>query len=353
MEYPKFKVCCRCFTFNHSKYITDAMNGFTMQQTSFPFVCCIVDDASTDGEQEVIRKYVEENFDFSEGSVAYHKETDYAHITYAQHKTNKNCYFAVLYLKENHYSKKKPKLPYLEEWQKDVEYGAFCEGDDYWIVADKLAKQVKCLDENMSVGLCYTNFNILYQNSGRFVYNLAKTNPTRYPMVYSSLKSYIRSRGYVCPPSWVYRIRLLDDYEPIKDACDGTYCLFSHFMSNSNVKYISYITTVYRVLPNSASHSTNANIKLKRERDLYNLQLDLMAKYGYYQEEKDYCKHLFLKSNIVLFSENNWKDEISNCMAELSDLSIKEKMILVLGMSKTGSKVIKLLHKLWCVLKGY
>ena len=98
MEYPKFKVCCRCFAFNQAKYITDAMNGFTMQQTQFPFVCTIVDDASNDGEQEVIKKYVEENFDFSEGSDAYHKETDYAFITYAQHKTNKNCYFAVLYL---------------------------------------------------------------------------------------------------------------------------------------------------------------------------------------------------------------------------------------------------------------
>ena len=92
MEYPKFKVSVSCMTYNQAKYITDAMDGFTMQQTSFPFVCTIVDDASTDGEPEVIRKYVEENFDFSEDSVAFHKETDYAHITYAQHKTNKNCY---------------------------------------------------------------------------------------------------------------------------------------------------------------------------------------------------------------------------------------------------------------------
>ena len=60
MEYPKFKVTVSCMTYNQSKYITDAMNGFTMQQTSFPYVCTIVDDASTDGEQEVIHQYVEE-----------------------------------------------------------------------------------------------------------------------------------------------------------------------------------------------------------------------------------------------------------------------------------------------------
>ena len=106
MEYPKFKVSVRCFTFNQAKYIEDTMNGFVMQQTDFPFVCCIVDDASTDGEQDVIKKYMDMHFDYSPNSVSFEKETDYAYIHYAQHKENKNCYFAVLFLKENHYSKK-------------------------------------------------------------------------------------------------------------------------------------------------------------------------------------------------------------------------------------------------------
>lgn len=163
MEYPKFKVTVSCMTYNHSKYITDAMNGFTMQQTSFPFICTIVDDASTDGEQEVISKYVDEYFDFSEGSAAFHKETDYAHITYAQHKTNKNCYFAVLYLKENHYSQRKPKMGYLSEWRDMCEYEALCEGDDYWIVSDKLEKQVDYLDKHNDYSMCFHNAYIHYE----------------------------------------------------------------------------------------------------------------------------------------------------------------------------------------------
>ena len=101
MNYPKYKVYVSCMTFNQAKFITDALNGFTMQQTTFPFVCTIVDDASTDGEQEVISKYVEKNFDLDEGSVSFHKETEYAHIKYAQHKNNRNCYFEILYLKKN------------------------------------------------------------------------------------------------------------------------------------------------------------------------------------------------------------------------------------------------------------
>ena len=34
-----FLVRVSCMTFNHAPYIEDAMNGFTMQHTSFPFVC--------------------------------------------------------------------------------------------------------------------------------------------------------------------------------------------------------------------------------------------------------------------------------------------------------------------------
>ena len=105
MKDSNFKVCVRCFTFNQSKYIIETMNGFCNQQTNFPFICCIVDDASTDGEQEVITDYLNEYFDMHNSSVAYKKETDYAHIFYSQHKENKNCYFVVLFLKENHYKK--------------------------------------------------------------------------------------------------------------------------------------------------------------------------------------------------------------------------------------------------------
>ena len=91
----------------------------------FPFLCCIVDEASTDDEQEVIGGYSEEHFDFSEESVAYKKETDYMHIIYAQHKTSRNCYFCCTLLEENHYAQKKDKFSYLKQWRNLCEYEAF------------------------------------------------------------------------------------------------------------------------------------------------------------------------------------------------------------------------------------
>ena len=100
VENMKYEVCVRCMTFNQAKYITETMNGFVIQKTNFPFVCCIIDDASTDGEQEVIMKYVYENFVIIETSC---HETEYAKIYYAQlltataHKADNLNHIAILH----------------------------------------------------------------------------------------------------------------------------------------------------------------------------------------------------------------------------------------------------------------
>ena len=155
MEYPKFKVCVNSMTFNQAKYITDTLDGFVMQQTNFPFICIIIDDASTDEEPEIIRKYVETNFDLLTSSTSYEIDNDDSVVLYSQHNTNKNCYFVVYFLKENHYSKNRSKRPYLAEWRKICDYEAFCEGDDYWTDPLKLQKQADFLDANPQCSLTY------------------------------------------------------------------------------------------------------------------------------------------------------------------------------------------------------
>ena len=147
-------VCARCFTYNQAQYILDTLNGFVMQQTLFPFVCTIVDDASTDGEQEIIGRFMREYFDVQDASTAYEKEEEYGHVIFARHKTNRNCYFAVLYLQKNHHSRRKSKSPYLVEWTDNCKYYALCEGDDYWTDALKLQRQVAFLEEHADYSMC-------------------------------------------------------------------------------------------------------------------------------------------------------------------------------------------------------
>lgn len=143
----KYLLRVSCPTYNHAHYIEDALNGFCMQETRFPFVCTIIDDHSTDGTPEVINNYLEQHFDLNDETGYSHTETDDYIMTFAQHKTNRNCFFAVFCLKYNHHSINKQKTIYLDGLF-DAKYVAICEGDDYWTSPHKLQSQVDILEAN-------------------------------------------------------------------------------------------------------------------------------------------------------------------------------------------------------------
>lgn len=157
----KYKVSTLCCTYNQEKYILDALNGFVLQELPFPAVFLIVDDASTDRTADVIRDFFNANFDLEDSSVAYEKHHDYGIVTYARHKTNRNCFFGVLYLKENHYQKK-PTTPYLSEWRDNAKYQAICEGDDYWTDPLKLQLQVAFMEKHPDHTMCFHAMQYLY-----------------------------------------------------------------------------------------------------------------------------------------------------------------------------------------------
>lgn len=300
MEYPEFKVCVRCFTFNQSQYIKDALNGFVMQQTDFPFVCCIVDDASTDGEQEVIRKYVSDNFDLSEGSCHFERETDYAFITYAQHKTNKNCYFAVLYLKENHYSIKKPKMPYLAEWRNICEYEAMCEGDDYWISEEKLQILVGFLNvRNDYSFVCHAHYQKDPDGSMHEI-RLFTHDEDIIPM-----ETLINNGGMVSINAMCYRINKLPQYPDwAKNLPVGDIQLRILLAYNGKTAYLDKLYSCYR--SNSAGSWTERMCNDATFRRIHFIKMsnmwkefDVWSQYQYHQCIKE--KLFSLRKNYYSF----------------------------------------------------
>lgn len=167
--FPQFILKVECATFNHAPYIVETMNGFCMQQSNFPYVCVIMDDASTDGEQQIIDNYLHDFFDLQE-SFNGEKDTDDYILKIARHKTNLNCYFAVYFLKYNHYSIKKDKRSYDLKVFDDVKYIATCEGDDYWTDASKLQKQIDFLESHSDYVLCCHETKRYNQNTGELYY---------------------------------------------------------------------------------------------------------------------------------------------------------------------------------------
>lgn len=250
--YPDFLVRIGCITYNHAPYIEDAMNGFCMQQTTFPFVATIIDDASTDGEPEVIRNYLDVHFDLSEEGLSRQWETDDAYFIYAQHKENKNCYFAVVLLKYNFYSIKKSKVPLIKDWI-ETKYIALCEGDDYWITPHKLQKQIDFLEKNPDYTMCF--HSVYYDEEGSKNRNDRKCNSNR---DYTT-EDIIIGGGLFCGTcSLLFERNILEKPYGFRKMADvGDYPLQIICSLGGKIHYFSEIMGCYRIsTPNSWTRNT-------------------------------------------------------------------------------------------------
>ena len=263
-QHLDFLVRVSCITYNHAPYIVDAMNGFVMQQTSFPFVCTILDDASTDGEKEIIKSYLEKHFDLSDNSIAYDEETEDYNLTFTRHKTNHNCYFAVLYLKYNHYSIKKSKQPYISRWS-DTKYVALCEGDDYWIDSLKLQKQLDFMESHLDYSMCWHDASrrdaVTNQEKGDFKrYEADTTCPTEDLIM----------GGDFCPTASLFYRKEIYEKAPdeLFNQYVGDYPLQVYMALMGKVYFFNKMMSVYRVnVPGSwVNRSYDYSCKENREK---------------------------------------------------------------------------------------
>lgn len=114
---PLVSICV--LTYQHEKYIEQALDSFLSQETTFPFEIVIHDDASKDKTAEIIRRYAEQ----------------YPDIVKPLLQT------------ENQYSKGVSNISGVFNFPRARgKYIAFCEGDDYWINTKKLQKQVDYME---------------------------------------------------------------------------------------------------------------------------------------------------------------------------------------------------------------
>lgn len=127
-------VSIQCLTYNHEGYISDAINGFLIQKTDFPFEIIIHDDASTDLTAGIIRQYA---------------------LKYPR-------LIKPIYQKENQFSQgKKQTIRNAIDELIEGKYIALCEGDDYWTDPLKLQKQVNFLESNQEYSACYTGATLI------------------------------------------------------------------------------------------------------------------------------------------------------------------------------------------------
>ena len=250
-----YLVSVLCMTYNQSAYIVDALNGFVMQQTNFPFVAIVIDDASTDGEQGVIKAYIDEHFSHSEETGFKQWETNDAFWTFARHMENENCRIVAIYLKRNLYRDTEKKNAVIKEWM-NAKYTAICEGDDYWTDSLKLQKQVDFLEEHEEYSMCCTAFSQTFDGHEE------SKQIVRYDLDEITVEELLKER-WIGTLTTLYRSKLMSDYAPpFPNLPFGDLPMWFHLALKGRVKYMKDITANYRSLPSSACHSTDIQKQL-------------------------------------------------------------------------------------------
>lgn len=140
------KVSVMVITYNHERYIAQALDSVLMQETSFDFEINVIEDCSTDGTANIIREYAAKYPDIVKPYL------NSKNIGYKISQRNFTRGFRTL----------------------NGEYIAILEGDDFWSSPLKLQKQVDFLDNNSDFVICAHNTIKMYDNGSkephRFLY---------------------------------------------------------------------------------------------------------------------------------------------------------------------------------------
>jgi glycosyltransferase involved in cell wall biosynthesis len=148
-EAPIVSICC--ITYNHEKFLAQAIESFMMQKTNFQFDIVIGDDCSTDGTLDILE----------------HHRQMYPHkIKAISSEKNRgiisNLISCIALCKGK--------------------YIALCEGDDFWTDPYKLQKQVDFLEKNPEYVICCHYTRVINEN-----YKTLYVHPNPVPLEHSYL----------------------------------------------------------------------------------------------------------------------------------------------------------------------
>lgn len=218
-------------TYNHEKYIKQAIEGALMQETDFDFDLIIADDCSTDLTNEIVAEIIKNH---SRGSK----------IKYFRHEKN-------IGVKENG-------LFGLSKCE--GKYIALCEGDDYWTDPLKLQKQVDFLRLNIEYSFVFTPSQVLNQSTNTIIglrnkYNNFKSDEFE-------LDDVLKLGGAFYPTNTaLFDSEIIDKntVSYIKLCAAGDYVIAILAALNGKIGYIDDVTGVYRIQNNSLSNKLYDN----------------------------------------------------------------------------------------------
>ena len=229
-------VSIRCITYNHEKYIADALDSFLMQETNFPFEIIIHDDASKDKTASIISEY----------------QKAYPHIV------------KPIFEQENQYSKGNGIIDHIIAEHIKGKYVAVCEGDDYWTDESKLQRQFEAMERHPEVDICAHTVRRVSAKSGKV---LGTISPKKKDEIIPADQVIAGGGGFVGTNSLFYREQLFEKAQPFRKQLNIDYTLQVQGALRGGMLFLSRCMSDYRVMTEGSWSARSANEDVANEID--------------------------------------------------------------------------------------
>ncbi|MCF8461079.1 MAG: glycosyltransferase [Flavobacteriales bacterium] len=213
---PLVSVCI--ITYNHQKYISEAIESVLKQETSFEVEIIVGVDLCSDTTLETVNQYAKEN-------------------------------------KNIHILNTSNRLGMIQNWVRSLQactgkYIAVLEGDDFWVSANKLQLQAEFLEKNTDFSLCFHPLTTFHEDATRDEQYLDQ----QFEKEVFDLKDVITKSWFIGTASMMFRTTHLPKFEPWvfkQKAIDKTIQLF--LADKGKIKLISNLSGMYRIHDNGIS----------------------------------------------------------------------------------------------------
>lgn len=206
------KVSVEMVTYNHERFIAQAIESALMQQVDFDYEIVIGEDASTDNTRDIVIGYQRRNPDkirllLPEKNLGGHKNAI---------QTHKAC---------------------------QGEYIALLDGDDYWTSPHKLQKQVDFLHSHPEYAMCFHDAMTFYEDRTRESHSYCPANQKEI----STLEDLL-VENFIPTCSVMFRRGLFDEFPDCFNTLKmGDWPLHILNAQHGKIGYINEVMGAYRV----------------------------------------------------------------------------------------------------------
>lgn len=240
-------------TYNHERYISQAIESVLAQKTNYPYELLIHDDCSTDST-----------------------------LAIAQNYTTKYPDKIKIFTEEENQGLLKSYKRLIE--QSNGKYLAILESDDYWLDENKLQIQIDFLESNSDYGIVAGDIISIDENGNIIAppscINTHIRNTNRW---YEKL---LGNNGIYGACSVVFRKSDFLSYCDIDSWIENSFVTFDHptwlsISFHKKCKYFAKTLAAYRIVSTSISNNANKEKQLDFSVKIATLEEFIVSKYGY------------------------------------------------------------------------